>query len=1042
MKTYIFLFSILIITLCSTFTAKAELHKNTDPKHEVACSVSDFVVTPASEFCDGEILTLNFSFTSTDFGLNGYRFGVVGGWTYTYMLGDPQIFDYIALCDEPETFFIYDIDNPDCMTTFEYGFICCQCEIDIEITQGECVGGFSSAIIDLLETSGSCTNHYPTLTINGESYPMVYSRPLGNYPISNIDSFEDSLTYVICTNVPGLNECFTFVIANPCFIPVFNFEATLNEELCANGYMEVFFSFQGSGGFGANGFVITTNTGFSQFFNLEDPYVLYLPADCSENIILTISDYNNSSLSANFVLGTVCCPCDLNYNLVLSNCENGSMDVNVFILDSDGSCSYHDWDLTVNEDELLLTEVNGNYFYYGFTSQDSLLNFNLCSQVPGLTECFESSLVNPCYQVIADTCTISGFTLTSDTTSCEHEFITFNFGYNATGFGANGYNISTNTGFSQFYNANDTTLLTLIADCNENIIVAITDANDSLCTAVDTVGVLCCPCVPSFSVSTSTCVNDSFNLSIIIDSLSGSCINYEWSLTVNGQTYDLVADSLGYSVTGIQSSDSLIVYELCSLVPGLSECFGDTLANPCYQITEDSCTISGFTLTSDSTSCEDEIITFNFGYIATGFGSNGYNISTNTGFNQFYNTNDTTLLTLIADCNENIIVTITDANDSLCTTVDTVGVLCCPCEPSFSVSTSTCVNDSFSLSIVIDSLSGSCINYEWRLTINGQVYDLVVDSLGYSVSGIQSSDSLIIYELCSLVPGLSECFGDTLANPCYQITVDSCSITAFSVTVDTLSCSEDFIDVNFEYSAIGFGTNGYTITSNNGFSQNYNLGDNNVMSIFADCIENSIFTITDGLDSLCTYVDTFGIICCPCEPSFLFTQESCVDDMFNVVINLDNVYGICKGFGWSLEINGEFITSEDFTALNINGITSSDSLIVYKLCSLKPGSSGCFTYVLVNPCFDGTVSVGDEHGIEYLVQINFMQGNQIMLQSKFGQNINVQIYNVNGQLMNFIPEIQPYQSILMDISTWNSGMFFVKISSELRTSTLKFFNVR
>src|SRR5690606_24638095 len=143
-----------------------------------------------------------------------------------------------------------------------------------------------------------------------------------------------------------------------------------------------------------------------------------------------------------------------------------------------------------------------------------------------------------------------------------------------------------------FYNTNDTTLLTLIADCNENIIVTITDASDSLCTAVDTVGVLCCPCVPAFSVNTSTCVNDSFNLSIIIDSLSGSCINYEWSLTVNGQTYDLVADSLGYSVTGIQSSDSLIVYELCSLVPGLSECFSDTLSNPCYQVTADSCAIS------------------------------------------------------------------------------------------------------------------------------------------------------------------------------------------------------------------------------------------------------------------------------------------------------------------------------------------------------------------------------------------------------------------------------------------------------------------
>jgi hypothetical protein len=131
----------------------------------------------------------------------------------------------------------------------------------------------------------------------------------------------------------------------------------------------------------------------------------------------------------------------------------------------------------------------------------------------------------------------------------------------------------------------DTTLITLLADCDETLIFTIRDINDSLCTAVDTIAALCCPCEPSFSVNASSCVGNSFNLNFVLDSISGSCINYDWSLTVNGDTIDLSQTNTGFIATGIQSSDSLIIYELCTLVPGLPECFIDTLINPCFQST-------------------------------------------------------------------------------------------------------------------------------------------------------------------------------------------------------------------------------------------------------------------------------------------------------------------------------------------------------------------------------------------------------------------------------------------------------------------------
>jgi hypothetical protein len=260
---------------------------------------------------------------------------------------------------------------------------------------------------------------------------------------------------------------------------------------------------------------------------------------------------------------------------------------------------------------------------------------------------------------------------------------------------------------------------------------------------------------------------------------------------------------------------------LCSVVPGGQECYQDTLVNPCFQTTStDTCQLASFVVASDINSCRGEIIDLNFSFQGTSFGTNGYTVSSNTGFSQTFSLTDTTLLTLLADCDETLIFTIRDTNDSLCTAVDTIASLCCPCEPSFSVSASSCAGDSFNLNFVLDSIGGSCINHDWSLTVNGDTIDLNQTNTGFIATGIQSSDSLIIYELCTLVPGLPECFIDTLINPCFQSTnTDSCQLTSFVVTSDINSCRGEIIDLNFSFDGTSFGTNGYTVSSNTGFSQ-------------------------------------------------------------------------------------------------------------------------------------------------------------------------------------------------------------------------------
>ncbi|MBC7885111.1 MAG: hypothetical protein H7X99_06530, partial [Saprospiraceae bacterium] len=370
-------------------------HKISDEKKELVCSVSNFVVTPATGICNGELLELNFTFTGTDFGLNGYTLQMLGGWTHSFSIGDPQTFSEIALCNEEFVFTIYDNDNPACSATYTYGQVCCPCDIDVDIAQGECFGFVSSAILTIIASNGSCTNYNPTLTINGDPYPLEYIGS-NDYQVDNISRNEEFLTYVICTNVPGLNECFTYVLENPCFGSIDNFSAELNENFCEDDSMAVTFSFDGDN-FGLDGFTISTNTGYSQSYQPGDPYVITLPATCSEIVILTIVDDVHSWHYDDFVLGQVCCPCNPVFNVTAGACMCNNFNLS-FVIDSiSGSCVNYNWSLTLNGQAYELRDTIGGYIALGIHSSDSMVIYELCSLVPGLPECFSDTIVNPCF---------------------------------------------------------------------------------------------------------------------------------------------------------------------------------------------------------------------------------------------------------------------------------------------------------------------------------------------------------------------------------------------------------------------------------------------------------------------------------------------------------------------------------------------------------------------------------------------------------------------------------------------------------------------
>ncbi|MBK8627397.1 MAG: T9SS type A sorting domain-containing protein [Saprospiraceae bacterium] len=775
MRTFRLLSRIIIFgyffSIATAFTPLEKCENSGKDKTSVACSITNFVVTPASNQCDGELLTLNFTFTGVDFGLNGYTITAVNANGGTFQLGDPQTLSVIALCEPDVTFTIFDNDNPNCSASFNYGQICCDCQYTIDITQSSCIGNSFIAIIDYQYTSGSCTNHYPYLTVNGEQIGFEYNSATGLYNSDNIGVTTPYVTYVFNTGVPGLNETYTEVLPNPCYTNIQFFDVSIDTLNCNNGIMEIPFTI--NEGFGLDGFIISDNFGNSQYYFPNDPHIYSIIADCFTTVSLTITDANDPLNTTTTTIAPICCPCQYELDLQISPCSAGAVDISFNFNSLSGSCIYYDWTITVNNDTLALDNYNGTYYTNGYHSNDSLLYITICALVPNQDECIRDTIANPCYiPNTVDPCSITNFSVTPDTTSCNGEVISLNFNFTGINFGTNGYTVSTNIGISQTFNLTDSTVLVSLADCNENIIVTITDVLDSLCTAIDTIGSLCCPCSADVNITQSNCIDGIFNASISINNQQGSCINNDWTLFINGQNYSLNPTNTGYNITVTNDTDSLLIYELCNILPNYSYCTQDTLVNPCYTHSNTSqCAITNFSVTPDTTACSGEIISLNFSVTGTNFGANGYTVTTNNGFSQMFSSLDTTLLVILADCNENIIVTITDANAPQCAASDTIGLVCCPCEADINLSQSDCNNATFNATFTFQEINGSCINYDWTLSLNGQNLPLTNTNTGYVATNISNADSLLIYQLCNLVPGLSECITYSVSNPCFVGTV-------------------------------------------------------------------------------------------------------------------------------------------------------------------------------------------------------------------------------------------------------------------------------
>ena len=919
------------------------------------CSISSFTANYVPNSCDGEIILIEFDFIATDFGTNGFTVETAGLSPQFFNIGDFYELYEISYCSDDVVLIIKDFDDPNCMSQVNIGPACCDCEITDPVLEATiCSEGLFDIQIDLDAYLGTCVNYDWYVTIEGIDYDLDYNSSAGYFEAIDIQAVSPVLTVMLCNESP-LNECYSYLLDNPCYnepCVIQSFTAEVDTSSCLGEIVGITFDFMATG-FGTNGFTVSDGTG-SEYYNLGDDYIFYTTSECNQDIVLSVYDADDASCIATVDVQAECCSCEvLDFTATTTACLNNTFNIVVDLNIESGSCLWYSWFVTIEGIDYDLEWIGNEFIAQNIMAQDSVLTAMICTTAP-TAECYSIEIENPCF-IPNDNCQITSFIAAYDTLSCAGEGIDITFDFNAIDFGQNGFSISTSQ-FTQNYQIGEDYIYTLISQCTDSIEVTITDNDNPACTSTIVLPPACCPCMISDpNLNTTACNAGTFDIEIDFSIESGSCINNDWYVSVEGQDYTLSFNGSIFIAEDIIAMDSIITISLCTTA-ATRECFDYDIENPCF-VSASTCVINSFTASYDTTSCVGEILNIDFDFNAIDFGQNGFTIYAD-GNSSGYNLGDEYVFYAISDCADSISLTLVDNTIGNCTATVTLAPACCPCvidDPT--ISTSDCVDGKFDIEIDLFADSGSCINYDWYISLDSQNYDLVWNGTSLSVIDLMSSDSLIDISLCTYSP-TGECYNYTIENPCY-IPALSCSIDYFIAAYDTTACFGEIIDVIFEFTATDFGQDGFTVTDGTA-SQTYALNSNLTFYSISDCADSITITMTDILDTTCSTSLTLGPACCPCiivDPDISTTD--CIDDKFDILLNPDIASGSCINADWEITVEGltyDLIWTGN--SLVASDVMATDSLITVTLCTLSP-TGECFDYIIENPCFvsSSTISV-------------------------------------------------------------------------------------
>lgn len=376
--------------------------------------------------------------------------------------------------------------------------------------------------------------------------------------------------------------------------------------------------------------------------------------------------------------------------------------------------------------------------------------------------------------------------------------------------------------------------------------------------------------------------------------------------------------------------DSLIIYTICSnATPNC--CYTDTIVNPCYVVVPP-CSLLG---ASTAISC-DTVDKYSIAItpIVNTIDTLGYFGNVNgIAFNQ----DSTTIILHNLGVDSIIVYNICSVSQATCCFADTIANPCFVPVANCNISSVTpiilCDSNTYAISLTPQGINLG--NTGFTGTVNNVAF--TQDSSTIHIDSL-TTDSLIIYTICSTTSPQC-CYSDTIVNPCFNA-VPACSINQVNTA---LVCNGTYIEnIVFEITATNPTNQGYTLYFNGAV---YTTMDNlvEVDSLQLTSSEFS-FTICAIGDSTCCFSDT------RLNPCDLNCNISSVATSFNCdTLTLTPVGSNLDSLGFFGTVNGVAF-SQSTNTVTITDIPTTDSLIVYNICSIAAPTC-CYNDTIYNACY-------------------------------------------------------------------------------------------
>lgn len=1005
---------LIFLTYCSVAFAKSD----------VVCSVSDLNIVFDAGNCTNGNIDFSFTFTGTDFGSSGFTLITPHG-NFSYNLGDPYTGTILQSCDFYELWTIQDNLNPSCSTSSEIGPICCACDFTAAIYESFCdVDQFFLSFL-YLESGNQCENTSFYLVYNGDNYPMeIYESE--DFFLGSIGYTEEEfIEFQFCAGNSSYTQCQTFNITNPCFGNIWEINILDSEPTCDGG--NAIISYEILGFYSENKPVtITTNMGTTDIITSPGIHTLSLPALCNGPVMLRASNYNNT-ITLTQTLSSLCCPCSTEFTFQPQPCIDGHFDLVFDQSAVSGSCQNYQWNATINNSTYQLQdlELEDYYFLSGLTAHDSILTIDLCSPVPFDPYCITQTIQNPCYNMVADTCSLLAFQIDLDSAVCFQDSMRLPFTYHSTDTTDFMYIIRSSLGTTDTIIVGTTEYITVPSPCDTMVIFTIYDPNFIDCVVHDTIQALCCPC--GFDLSaTATCNGDMTMISVMLDSIWGNCVADTLTVLIGGNTYNWIGTqdfSTNYAVGNSQDSIDISVCH-----DGFyTFCVHTTIANPCF--VPPACQVGNLAIDAISdclTNGTYKQVSLSFS--SQNFGQNGFIVNTDSGLDSTFqfNGNQCTVVLPALCISDNIYIT--DVNDHTCTTSMALPELCCPCQTNITMTSNGC-NDGNVYPIISISDQGTCGLYDWTATVNGNSTNLTLVGDHYEVDPVNSVDSLLVFIVCSTHPTQTYCDTIPFVNPCFTTTVP-CSIGDVSFVIDTAQCIGDSLPVTISFQSQNFGSEGFSITEANGQHWSFtNPNDPITIALSADCTTNYVLHIRDVQDPACGNALTLPALCCPCALSFTPQLQPCNDAGFEALIAFDGLDGSCAAGDWTVSING---TQVDYTATSAglmidDEILLVDTILTFEVCSQLSIGSFCNQVTIDNPC---PIIIGtDDTALDDLISLQ-TTNDEIIVVNKSNSDLTFELFDITGRKLIASKKISLNADFRVSTTSYLNGVYIISIQQD------------